>query len=172
MTQPRVVIIGAGIVGTALADEITALGWTDVTVADRGPLFRTGGSTSHAPGLVFQTNGSKTMAELARYTVEKFGALDAFVAVGGLEVATTPERWVELHRRHGWAKAWGIESRLLDAQACAELHPLVDPDLILGGFHTPTDGLALALRAAEAQARRAVERGARFLAYCEVVEIL
>ncbi|WP_067719463.1 GcvT family protein [Nocardia yamanashiensis] len=172
MTQPRVVIIGAGIVGTALADEITALGWTDVTVADRGPLFRTGGSTSHAPGLVFQTNGSKTMAELARYTVEKFGALDAFDAVGGLEVATTPERWVELHRRHGWAKAWGIESRLLDAQACAELHPLIDPDLILGGFHTPTDGLALAVRAAEAQARRAVERGARFLAYCEVVEIL
>ncbi|MFB7724663.1 FAD-dependent oxidoreductase [Nocardia sp. NPDC056100] len=170
--QPRVVIIGAGIVGTALADEITRLGWTDVTVTDRGPLFRTGGSTSHAPGLVFQTNGSKTMAELARYTVQKFTELEAFDPVGGLEVATTPHRWTDLHRRHGWAKSWGIESRLLDPQECAKLHPLLDPDRILGGYHTPTDGLALALTAAEAQARRAIARGARFLAYCEVVEIL
>ncbi|WP_067567436.1 GcvT family protein [Nocardia acidivorans] len=172
MRQPRVVIIGAGIVGTALADEITRLGWTDVTVTDRGPLFRTGGSTSHAPGLVFQTNGSKTMAELARYTVEKFTELEAFDAVGGLEVATTPQRWTDLHRRYGWAKSWGIEGRLLDPRECAELHPLLDPERILGGYHTPTDGLALALTAAEAQAHRAVARGARFLAYCEVVEVL
>lgn len=170
--QPRVVIIGAGIVGTALAEEITRLGWADVTVTDRGPLFRTGGSTSHAPGLVFQTNGSKTMAELARYTVEKFSALEAFDAVGGLEVATTPQRWTDLHRRLGWAKSWGIEARLLDPAQCAELHPLLDPELILGGLHTPTDGLALALRAGEEQARLATERGAQFLAYCEVVEIL
>ncbi len=172
MIQPRVVIIGAGIVGTGLAEEITRLGWTDVTVLDRGPLFRTGGSTSHATGLVFQTNGSKTMAELARYTVEKFTALDAFDAVGGLEVATTPERWRDLHRRHGWAKSWGIAGSLLDPGECAKLFPLLDRDRILGGFHTPTDGLALAVRAAEEQARQAVARGARFLGDCEVVEVL
>ncbi|GAB0102946.1 FAD-dependent oxidoreductase [Nocardia sp. JMUB6875] len=170
--QPRVVIIGAGIVGTALADEITRLGWTEVTVLDRGPLFRTGGSTSHAPGLVFQTNSSKTMAELARYTVEKFGALDAFDAVGGLEVATTPERWTELHRRRGWAQAWGIEAEILDPGACAERYPMLDADRILGGLHTPTDGLAAAVRAAERQAGAAADRGARFIGYCEVVEVL
>ena len=92
MTHPKVVIIGAGIVGTSMADELTSRGCTDVTVLDRGPLFATGGSTSHAPGLVFQTNGSKTMTEFARYTVEKFGSLGAFNAVGGLEVATTEAR--------------------------------------------------------------------------------
>src|SRR6185437_14059675 len=106
--MPKVVVIGAGIVGASLADELTARGLTDVTVLDRGPLFTTGGSTSHAPGLVFQTNPSKTMTEFAKYTVEKFGALDhpdgwAFNAVGGLEVASTPERWADLHRKHGWA---------------------------------------------------------------------
>ena len=41
-----------------------------MTVLEQGPLFATGGSSSHAPGLVFQTNGSKTMAGFARYTVE------------------------------------------------------------------------------------------------------
>ena len=77
MAGPRVVIIGAGVVGAALADEISARGWTEVTVVDQGPLPATGGSSSHAPGLVFQTNSSKTMTELARYTVEKFCSLDA-----------------------------------------------------------------------------------------------
>ena len=73
-------VIGAGIVGTSLADELATRGCTDVTVLDRGPLFATGGSTSHAPGLVFQTNPSKTMTEFARYTVDKFVDLDAFTA--------------------------------------------------------------------------------------------
>ena len=46
----RVVVIGAGIVGCSLADELTARGWTDVTVLEQGPLPAPGGSTSHAPG--------------------------------------------------------------------------------------------------------------------------
>ena len=71
MGSPRVVIIGAGIVGTNLADELTARGWDRVTVLDQGPLPQTGGSTSHAPGLVFQTSPSKTMTALASYTVEE-----------------------------------------------------------------------------------------------------
>ncbi|RDI53885.1 GcvT family protein [Nocardia mexicana] len=177
MAHPKIIVIGAGIVGASLADEITARGWTDVTVLDRGPLFATGGSTSHAPGLVFRTNPSKTMTEFARYTTEKFRALDhpdgwVFNPVGGLEVATTPQRWRDLHRKAGWAQSWGIEGRLLDPAACAALHPLLDPDRILGGFHTPADGLAKALRAAEAQARIAEARGARFRAHTEVIGIV
>ncbi|MBA2558893.1 MAG: FAD-dependent oxidoreductase, partial [Propionibacteriales bacterium] len=39
MTGPRVVVIGAGVVGAAVADELTARGWTDVTVLDQGPLW-------------------------------------------------------------------------------------------------------------------------------------
>ena len=175
--MPKVVVIGAGIVGTSLADELTARGYTDVTVLDRGPLFATGGSTSHAPGLVFQTNPSKTMSAFARYTVEKFGALEhpdgwAFNPVGGLEVATTPERWADLHRKAGWAAAWGIEGRLLTAAECVEKHPLLDRDRILGGFHTPTDGLAKAVRAAEVQARQAIARGATFRPHTEVLGII
>ncbi|MGP4089029.1 GcvT family protein [Streptomyces sp. KR55] len=177
MAGPRVVIIGAGVVGAALADEISARGWTEVTVVDQGPLPATGGSTSHAPGLVFQTNSSKTMTELARYTVEKFCFLDVdgkpcFLQVGGLEVATTPERLAELHRRHGWISAWGIESRILTPDECVEQHPLVNRDKVLGGLLVPTDGLAKAVLAVEAQIRRATERGVRFLARHEVLDVL
>ncbi|MGW0418126.1 GcvT family protein [Streptomyces sp. NPDC003015] len=177
MAGPRVVIIGAGVVGAALADEISARGWTEVTVVDQGPLPATGGSSSHAPGLVFQANSSKTMTELARYTVEKFCSLDVdgqpcFLQVGGLEVATTPERVTELHRRQGWLTSWGVESRIVTADECVDLHPLVNRDRVLAGLHIPTDGLAKAVLAVEAQIRRATERGVTFLARHEVLDVL
>ncbi|MFA3836686.1 GcvT family protein [Streptomyces aureus] len=167
-SNPRVVIIGAGIVGCSLADELTARGWTDVTVLEQGPLPAPGGSTSHAPGLVFQTGPSKTLTEFARYTVEKFNTLEVdglscFNPVGGLELATTPERWADLHRKAGYAASWGVRGELVSAARCKELWPLIDESVVLGGFHTPDDGLARALLASRAQMGRARERGAAFL---------
>ncbi|MEU7873396.1 FAD-dependent oxidoreductase [Dactylosporangium sp. NPDC049140] len=169
--MPRVVIIGAGIVGCALADELTARGWTDLTVLDQGPLFATGGSSSHAPGLVFQTNGAKTLADFAQYTVRKYLALGCFNQVGGLELATTPQRLAELHRRHGWATAWGIEAAVIPPEACADLHPLIAADRVLGGLYVPSDGLARSVAAGEAQARAAQARGATFLGGHEVLDV-
>ncbi|MEU7638118.1 FAD-dependent oxidoreductase [Streptomyces sp. NPDC039016] len=165
----RVVVIGAGIVGCSLADELTARGWRRVTVLDQGPLPAPGGSTSHAPGLVFQTGPSKTMTEFAAYTVRKFGSLDVdglpcFNPVGGLEVATTEARWADLHRKAGLAASWGVRGELVDPQQCKKLWPMLDERMLHGGFHTPDDGLARALLACRAQRARAERRGARFLA--------
>src|SRR4029453_16718947 len=175
-TSPRVVIIGAGVVGTPLADELTARGVDRVTVVDQGPLPLTGGSTSHAPGLVFQVSPSKTMTHFAPHTVDKFSGLDldgawCFKKVGGLEVATTPERLTDLHRRHGWLTSWGVDSTLVDPDECVRLHALLDRERVLGGLHTPTDGLAKAARAVVALARRAEARGARFQGSTRVVGI-
>jgi len=177
MTAPKVVIIGAGIVGANLADELATRGWTDVTVLDQGPLPRTGGSTSHAPGLVFQTNPSKTMAEFARYTVEKFLSLEVdglpcFNQVGGMEVATTPARWEDLKRKRGWATSWGIEASLIDADECVARWPLLDGSRIFGALHVPTDGLARAAKAVIALAERASARGARFVGSTKVTGVL
>ncbi|KDN20570.1 GcvT family protein [Amycolatopsis rifamycinica] len=172
MSAPKVVIIGAGIVGANLADELTARGWTDVTVLDRGPLPRTGGSTSHAPGLVFQTNASKAMTDFARYTVEKLRALDCFLQVGGMEVATTPARWEDLKRKHGWATSWGVPGQLIDAGECVRRWPLLDGSRIFGALHVPTDGLARAAKAVEVLAARAGERGAKFIGSTRVIDVL
>ena len=175
--SPRVVIIGAGIVGTSLADELVARGWTDVTVVEQGRLYAAGGSTSHAPGLVFQTNASKTMTEFATYTVEKLSGLEldgqwCFRQVGGLEVATTEARLADLRRRQGYAQSWGLDgARLLDPDECVRVSPLLDREVVLGGYLVPSDGLAKAVRAAEAQARRATEGGARVIGECMVTGI-
>ncbi len=92
MSGRRFVVIGAGVVGAAVADELTARGATDVTVLDKGPLYATGGSSSHAPGLISRTSPSKMMQELADYTLDKFAELEldgapAMLPVGTLEVA-------------------------------------------------------------------------------------
>ncbi|MEV4729816.1 FAD-dependent oxidoreductase [Saccharopolyspora sp. NPDC049426] len=176
-TTPRVVIIGAGIVGANLADELTERGWTEVTVLDQGPLPLTGGSTSHAPGVVFQTSPSKTMTEFATYTVEKFSSIEVdgarcFNQVGGLEVATTPQRLADLHRKHGWATSWGVPGEVVGPERCAELHPLLDRERVLGGLHTPTDGLAKSPRAVAALIGRAEARGAVFRGSTRVTEVV
>ncbi|KAI1615987.1 Dimethylglycine oxidase [Exophiala viscosa] len=164
----RVVIIGAGIVGTNLADELVSRGWADITVIDQGPLDMPGGSTSHAPGLVFQTNPSKAMTLFAKYTVEKFLSLEkdgqsCFNQVGGLEIATTPARLEELKRKHGYASSWGVEARLISAEECLELYPHLNKDLTLGGLHIPSDGLALAARAVQLLIERTRKAGVKYL---------
>ncbi len=177
MAGPRVVVIGAGVVGASLAEELTARGWTDVTVLEAGTLPHAGGSTSHAPGVVFQVNATKVMSDFARYTVAKFSAMSwrgepCYLPVGGLEIATTPERAVELERRHGFAQSWGVTgARLLDVDETVAAFDLLDPGVVLGGLHVPDDGIAKAVRAVQAQLATAVERGARVLDGHEVTGI-
>ena len=175
-TRQRVVIIGAGIVGVNLADELVSRGWDDITVIEQGPLSMPGGSTSHAPGLVFQTNPSKTMTKFAKYTVEKFLSIKkdgegCFNQVGGLEVATTPERLEELKRKHGYASSWGVDARLISADECLQLYPLLNKDAVLGGLHVPSDGLALAARATQLLIERTQNAGVRYLASTPVTGI-
>ncbi|KAF2826015.1 Aminomethyltransferase folate-binding domain-containing protein [Ophiobolus disseminans] len=167
-TSQSVVIIGAGIVGTNLADELVSRGWKNITVVEQGPLSLPGGSTSHAPGLVFQTNPSKTMTLFAKYTVEKLQSLwkdgqNCFNQLGGLEVATTPERLQELKRKHGYAQSWGIEAHLISSEECLKKYPLLNKGMILGGLHIPSDGLALAARATQILIESTRNAGVKYL---------
>ena len=58
--------------------------------------------------------------------------------VGGIEVATTPERMEELKRRQGYARSYGIEgTELLSPAEAAERSPLLDPSTILGALLGP-----------------------------------
>ncbi|MDQ0119682.1 glycine cleavage system aminomethyltransferase T/glycine/D-amino acid oxidase-like deaminating enzyme [Pseudarthrobacter defluvii] len=175
-SSPRIVIIGAGIVGTNLADELVTRGWNNITVLDQGPLNMPGGSTSHAPGLVFQTNPSKSMALFAKYTVEKLLSLtedgtSCFNQVGGLEVATTETRLADLKRKLGYAQAWGIEGSILSPAECKELYPLINDEDILGGLHVPSDGLALAARAVQLLIKRTEAAGVKYIGNTEVTGI-
>ncbi len=161
----NVVIVGAGIVGCALAYELSQRGWTDILVIDKGPLFETGGSSSHAPGLMFQTNGSKFMTECAKYSVDLYKDLvyndfQCAYQVGGIEVAYTDARMQELHRKHTIATSYRLESHIITPQEVTEMIPLVNPDVIKGGYYVPTDMDVSGWRCAGAMAGKAMAAGA------------
>ncbi len=163
--QARLVIIGAGIVGCSAAYHLVKKGWRDIVVVDQSDLYKTGGSTSHAPGLVFQTNGSKMMCEFAQYTVQLFNQfhteeLPTVYPVGGIEVATTPERLAELKRRYGFATAYGLEAHLISPAEVRQMIPILDDRQILGGYYVPSDCDVRAVNCAEALARAAQAEGA------------
>ena len=166
-TRADTVIVGAGIVGCAAAAFLARGGLTDVVVLDRGCWPRPGGSTSHAPGLVFQNNTSRTVSKLAQWTVETYREVSAesepcYFPVSSLEVATTSARWADLHRKWGFARAWGLDAELLDPDAVARLLPLLDPGTILGAIRVHGDGIVRATVAAERLAARATAAGVKF----------
>ncbi len=162
-----VVVVGAGIVGCSAAHHLTRMGLRNVVVVDQGPLEHTGGSTFHAPGLVFHANASRTLELLARDSTDLYRELDApelrtWLEVGGIEVATTPERLAECHRRRAYLAAVGIAGEVLDPAGVASHIPLIDPGAILGGLHVTRDGLAKAGNVCAALRREAEARGAEF----------
>jgi glycine cleavage system T protein len=165
-TTADLVIIGAGIVGSSCVYHLAQRGWKNIAVIDQGPLFQTGGSTSHAPGLVFQTNASKTMCEIAQYTVHLYNSLEyegqpCYYPVGGIEVAYTEARWKDLHRKLGYAHSWGLHgARLLTPAEVRERVPILNPDVIYGGYYVPDDGIAKAVRASAALCQAAERMGA------------
>ena len=162
----RAVIIGAGIVGCSLAYHLTKLGWRDIVVVEQGPLFETGGSTSHAPGLVFQINPSKTMTAFAKYTVDLWTRLEldgepCAKTVGSMEVAWTPERLTDLKRKVSYGMSWGVDAHLISPVEARDRIPMLS-DRILGAIYVPSDIHTKATRPAEAMAREAERNGATF----------
>jgi dimethylglycine oxidase len=173
----RIIILGAGIVGCNIADKLSELGMKNVTVLEKGPLFKTGGSSSHAPGLVFQTNGSQSMVKMAMHSVKKFLSLShdegpTYLDIGSIEVAFTPERLQDVKRRFSFAQSYGVKgAKLLSPQEVTEKIPLIDEKKIYGGYFVPGDGIAKAVRICEALAKRAEDRGVIFYGDTEVLSI-
>ena len=176
-THAEIVIIGAGIVGCSAARYLAECGICDIVVVEQGPLFAAGGSTSHAPGLVFQTNSSQAMCQLAQASVAAYTALEldkqpCFHPVGSLEVAASSERWQDLKRRRDYAASWGIQGALLTPAEAYELMPLLDQRQLRGAYYVANDGVAKAVRAAEAMARLAQTNGVAFYGGVEVTNIV
>ena len=112
-TTARVVIIGGGIVGCSTAYHLAKLGWTDTVLVDKHRL--TSGSTFHAAGLVGQLRTSANITQLLGYSVELYKTLEAETGQatgwkmnGGLRLACTPERLIEIKRLATMGRSFGL----------------------------------------------------------------
>src|SRR5215475_9369874 len=154
------VIIGAGIVGNSLVHHLALLGWKDLVLVDKGPMPNPGGSTGHASNFIFPIEYSKMMFELTEDSTAQYKELGVFTESGGIEVARTPERMIELKRRCSQAKAWGIPAEILTPSEVRKLVPYLDDSVILGGGHFPTVGVVDSLRAGTLMRESAQQAGA------------
>jgi glycine cleavage system aminomethyltransferase T/glycine/D-amino acid oxidase-like deaminating enzyme len=166
----RVVVIGAGIVGSSLAYHLARLGWTDIVLLDKGPLPSPGGSTGHASNFIFPVDHSKEMTLFTQESVRQYRALGVFTESGGVEVARTPERLEELKRRLASARAWGEPAELLTPAEVQQRVPFLDAKIILGGFYCSGVGVVDSLRAGTLMREQARAQGA--LAVVPNTEIL
>nr|WP_313684091.1 FAD-dependent oxidoreductase [Halobellus sp. DFY28] len=140
-SEAETVVIGAGAVGCSVAYHLSELGAEDVVVVDQGPLPVTGGSSVHAPGIIFQTSPSKIQTKTAHYTSRLLKDAGVYDEVGGIELARSEARMDFLRRRVEWAESYGLpDPQLLSPAEATEHLPLVDEDEILGGYYSPTDG--------------------------------
>jgi len=145
--QAQIIVIGGGIIGCSVAYHLAKEGAKDVFLLERGQL--TCGSTFHAAGLVGQLRSSANITRVLKNSVELYRSIEAETGQatgwkmnGGLRLACTHERWIELKRQATTAHSFGLEMELLNPQEAQELWPLMEVGDVIGAAFLPTDGQA------------------------------
>jgi glycine cleavage system aminomethyltransferase T/glycine/D-amino acid oxidase-like deaminating enzyme len=137
--RARVVIVGGGVGGAAVAHHLAKLGERDVVLLERSEL--TSGSTFHSAGLVGQLRSSVSLTRLMMDSVELYRTLDCgWVQCGGVRLACTPQREEEVLRQVAWARTFGLALELVSAEEALELFPLMSADGVRCGSYLASDG--------------------------------
>ncbi len=163
-SRVRVVVIGGGVIGCSTAYHLAALGWTDVLVLEQGRL--SGGTTWHAAGLVGPLRATESGTRLVQYSAELYDRLEAetglatgYRNVGGVVVARTEERMVQLRRTAANAVAYDLDCRIISPDEAAELWPPMRVDDLRGAIHLPGDGKVNPTDLTQSLAKGARQRG-------------
>ncbi len=167
-----VVVVGAGVIGAACAEALTARG-ADVTVIDRGdPAAGTTASgegnvlvSDKGPGpeldlaLASRRRWPELLADLAGELGAELAGIE-WEAKGGLVVATTPGGAAALTGFAAGQRAAGVDARPLTAGEAAELEPHLTKDFALA-MHYPQDAQVQPVLAATTLLAAVRRRGGR-----------
>jgi glycine/D-amino acid oxidase-like deaminating enzyme len=145
--RARVVIIGGGVIGTSVAYHLAKAGCRDVLLLEQGQLSC--GTTWHAAGLVGQLRVSESVTRLVQYSTELYRGLEAetglsagYKQCGGVTVARTADRMIQLQRTAAAATAYGLDCELISPRRATEFYPVLRTDDLAGAIWLPGDGTA------------------------------
>jgi dimethylglycine dehydrogenase len=141
----RVAVIGGGVVGCSVLYHLTKFGWSDVMLIERSEL--TSGSTWHAAGGFHTLNADTNMAALQGYTIRLYKELEQISGqscglhhVGGVTLATTPERMDFLKAERAKHRYMGLDTEIVGPDEIRALSPITNTDGVLGALYDPLDG--------------------------------
>lgn len=160
-----VVIVGAGIVGAACADEFARRGMR-VAVVDRDIVG--GGATAAGMGHIVVMDDSDAQFALTRYSQRLWMALRAelpddveYEPCGTIWVAADEEEMAEVRRKHEFYRNRGVPTEILNAQHLRQCEPNLR-DGLAGGLLVPDDAVLYPPCAARLLMQRAQQHGAKF----------
>ncbi len=175
--RAQVVIVGGGVIGTSVAYHLTKLGFNDVVLLEQGQL--SSGTTWHAAGLVGQLRASESATRLVQYSTQLYAELEnetglsaGYKRCGGVTVARTEDRMIQLRRTAASAEAFNMECELLSPEQALEHYPVMRVDDLVGAIWLPGDGKANPTDLTYALAKGARMRGARIHEKTRVLDIL
>lgn len=176
-SRARVVVIGGGVIGTSVAYHLTKLGLTDVVLLEQGQLSC--GTTWHAAGLVGQLRASEGMTRLVQYSTQLYSELESetglsagYKQCGGVTVARTEDRMVQLRRTAANAAAFDLQCELLTPEQAHEHYPVMRVDDLVGAIWLPDDGKANPTDLTFALAKGARSGGCRIVEKTRVLDVL
>ena len=176
--KPDVLIIGGGIVGTALACYLTKAGVRDVTLLERGSVGCEASGLSAGtiwsagePSAVRAEDASLFLRARSAALLEELGGCE-FNRCGALDVAATPDEAkllradFEQQKRQGLAVEW-----LGDQSEIARLEPALAGGSALCATHTPLSGSVQPALATQRFAAVAAANGCAIIEDADVVSL-
>ena len=144
-TTADAVIIGAGIMGCAIAHALAEHGMSDVVVLEKDTIGR--GATADAAGGIRQQFSTETNVRLASHSVrvwetfhERFGVDISLRQHGYLFLLTDPAEEPVFRRNLALQRRLGVPARWVTPAEISELNPHVNLGGVIGGTFCPEDG--------------------------------
>jgi len=169
-----VVIVGAGIVGAACADEFVRRGQR---VAVIGADIIGSGATAAGMGHIVVMDDSDAQFALTRYSQQLWQELRPnlpddveYEQCGTIWVATDEEEMIEVLRKQAYYGAHGVPTEVLDAKSLQGLEPKLRVGMA-GGLLVPEDGVLYPPCAARFLMERAQAGGAKLRVGVPVMQI-
>ncbi len=171
MTMPQVIIVGAGVIGSACAYFLSQSG-VEVTLIDQGDIG--GGTSSRCDGNVlaidkdpgFDSQMALASQEILHDLARRMGPFEyrrpgSYLVCDNEDEIPLARRWVEAQQEEG------LPFRFLDREALHQHLPHVAPD-VPGGLYCGSDSTLNPLLYTERLAAGAREAGARVLPHRQV----
>jgi len=169
-----VVIVGAGIVGSACAAECVRAGLKTAIVEAK---IIGGGATAAGMGHLVVMDDSEAQFALTSYSCKLWSELKEelpqeieYEACGTIWVAADDEEMAEVRRKEEYYRERGVLVQVLDNKALAEAEPNLRPGLV-GGLRVPNDSVIYPPSAAKFFVNRAVSGGATLIVGKKVSDI-